>query len=95
MQTISTHCFAVARYLHEKLLQLHHANGKPVVILYCDNDFSDASLQGNIVNFNIIRHNGEYVGFAEVIILFHVCIHRTVFSITLHFYNNTRSLLDE
>ncbi|XP_075212171.1 molybdenum cofactor sulfurase isoform X2 [Lycorma delicatula] len=66
MQSLSLHCFTVARYLHNKLLSLHHANNKPAVMLYCDTDFTDPSTQGNIVNFNIIRSGGEFVGYAEV-----------------------------
>jgi molybdenum cofactor sulfurtransferase len=60
------HTFSLARYLFQFLLRLHHSNGSPAVVLYCDTTYEDASTQGNVINFNMLRPNGEYVGFIEV-----------------------------
>lgn len=67
MDQISKHVFSLAKALHHSLLTLHHCNGKPVVKLYSDSDYEDRSLQGGIVAFNLIRSNGEYVGYMEVV----------------------------
>ncbi|XP_011875726.1 PREDICTED: molybdenum cofactor sulfurase [Vollenhovia emeryi] len=67
MEQISRHVFSLARTLHHSLLTLHHCNGKPVVKLYSDSDYEDRDSQGGIVSFNLIRSNGEYVGYMEVV----------------------------
>lgn len=53
--------------MHHSLLTLHHCNDKPVVKLYSDSDYENRSTQGGIVTFNLIRSNGEYVGYMEVV----------------------------
>lgn len=63
------HTFSLARCLFQYLLTLHHSNGSPATILYCDTTYEDVSTQGNIVNFNLLRPNGEYVGFIEASII--------------------------
>uniref|UniRef100_A0A1B6ED13 MOSC domain-containing protein n=1 Tax=Clastoptera arizonana TaxID=38151 RepID=A0A1B6ED13_9HEMI len=67
MTMISNHSFTLAQYLHGKLLTMHHNNGQRAVKLYCDTDFSDEAIQGGIVNFNILRSDGSYIGYTEVI----------------------------
>ncbi|KAG7190809.1 hypothetical protein KM043_006879 [Ampulex compressa] len=67
MKNITNHVFALARILHHTLLTLHHSNGEPVVKLYSDTDYEDSALQGGIVTFNLMRSNGEYVGYMEVL----------------------------
>ncbi|KYN39636.1 Molybdenum cofactor sulfurase [Trachymyrmex septentrionalis] len=67
MDQISKHVFSLAKTLHHSLLTLHHCNGKPVVKLYSDSDYEDRSSQGGIVAFNVVRSNGEYVGYMEVL----------------------------
>ncbi|KAK4887310.1 hypothetical protein RN001_003581 [Aquatica leii] len=67
MHAISKHTFNLARYVYNNLKTLQHQNGLPVVILYHDNDFERIHDQGGIVNFNLLRPNGEYVGYAEVL----------------------------
>ncbi|XP_011156779.2 molybdenum cofactor sulfurase 3 [Solenopsis invicta] len=67
MDKISKHVFSLAKTLHHSLLMLHHCNGKPVVKLYSDSDYEDRGSQGGIVTFNLIRSNGEYVGYMEVV----------------------------
>lgn len=66
-ENISKHTFYLAQYVYRNLLCLHHSNGKPVVILYHNTTFENISDQGPIVNFNILRDNGEYVGYSEVL----------------------------
>lgn len=66
MDKISKHVFSLAKTLHHSLLTLHHRNGKPVVKLYTDSDYEDRDTQGGVVTFNLIRSNGEYVGYMEV-----------------------------
>ncbi|XP_071100767.1 molybdenum cofactor sulfurase-like [Haliotis cracherodii] len=65
MEKVSRHSFTVAKFFHDHLLQLCHGNGSPVARVYCQG-FEDIHTQGAIVNFNILRDNGEFVGFAEV-----------------------------
>ncbi|XP_043587723.1 molybdenum cofactor sulfurase 1 [Bombus pyrosoma] len=67
MDKISKHVFSLARFLHRSLLILHHANGKPVAKLYCDTAFDNHNIQGGIVTFNLMRSNGEYVGYMEIL----------------------------
>lgn len=66
LDKISKHCFDLARYAFHCLLRLHHANGNPLAIIYADTDYSDILTQGNILNFNLLRSDGEYIGYAEV-----------------------------
>ncbi|OAD59180.1 Molybdenum cofactor sulfurase 1 [Eufriesea mexicana] len=67
MEKISQHVFLLAKFLYKSLLMLHHSNGKPVAILYSDTDYDNHNMQGGIVAFNLIRSNGEYVGYMEVL----------------------------
>jgi len=69
MESVMLHTFSLARYLFQNLLTLHHSNGSPAAILYCDTTYEDTSTQGNIVNFNMLRPSGEYVGFIEASII--------------------------
>ncbi|XP_046583954.1 molybdenum cofactor sulfurase-like isoform X1 [Haliotis rubra] len=65
MDRVSSHTFTVAKFFHDHLRQLRDGNDTPVVRIYCQG-FEDIHTQGAIVNFNILRDNGEFVGFAEV-----------------------------
>lgn len=64
---ISKHTFSLAKYVYRNLACLHHFNGRPAVILYHPSSFEDSSIQGPIVNFNLVRDNGEYIGYSEVL----------------------------
>ncbi|XP_071942133.1 molybdenum cofactor sulfurase-like isoform X2 [Antedon mediterranea] len=66
MHQISHHTFALAKYVHHELASYCHSNSKPVAKLYHENNFEDINIQGAIVNFNIIKDNGDYVGYSEV-----------------------------
>ncbi|KAK5644280.1 hypothetical protein RI129_008125 [Pyrocoelia pectoralis] len=77
MDNISCHTFSLARYVYSNLKLLRHSNRKPVAVLYHDSDFDSINSQGGIVNFNLLRPSGEYVGYAEVLHianLFKVCL---------------------
>lgn len=65
-ELISKHTFELAKYVYRSLTTYHHSNGKPLAILYHDTDFSNEENQGAIVNFNLLRNTGEYIGYAEV-----------------------------
>ncbi|XP_024084503.1 molybdenum cofactor sulfurase isoform X2 [Cimex lectularius] len=67
MDTVSRYCFNLAKYAFNSLLKLHHSNGNPAVHLYTDSAYDDITTQGNIVNFNLLRANGDYIGYAEVL----------------------------
>ncbi|KAJ8966191.1 hypothetical protein NQ317_015411, partial [Molorchus minor] len=64
---ISQHTFSLAQYVYRNLLVLHHYNGSRAVILYQDTTFEDRNHQGGIINFNLLRPNGEYIGYSEVL----------------------------
>lgn len=63
---ISLHTFSLAQYVYRNLHIMHHCNGQPVAILYHDTIFEFVQHQGAIVNFNLLRDNGDFVGYAEV-----------------------------
>nr|CAI5836654.1 unnamed protein product [Callosobruchus analis] len=64
---ISKHVFNLAQYTYRNLITMHHGNGQPVAELYHDTVFDNRSHQGGIVNFNLLRPNGEYIGYSEVL----------------------------
>lgn len=63
---VSKHTFTLSRYVYEQLSVLKHSNGQPLAVLYHDFDYQSVKTQGGIVNFNLKRSNGDYVGYAEV-----------------------------
>ena len=67
MQTITEHTFNLARYCHNKLAKLQHFNSQKLVRIHCSNDFTNSTFQGPIVNFNLIKANGEEYGYASFI----------------------------
>jgi molybdenum cofactor sulfurtransferase len=66
LSLVAEHTFSLAKYVHDELSAMTHYNGAPVAVVYCDGDFSDPSVQGAILNFNLLRANGAYVGYSEV-----------------------------
>ena len=66
MDKISEHTFQLAKLAHDTLQSLIHHNSSPVVKLYCDTEFKDRRLQGAILSFNLLRSNGDYIGYNEV-----------------------------
>lgn len=63
---ISQHTFSLAQYVYRNLLVMHHFNGNPAVILYHDTIFKNRDHQGGIINFNLLRPNGDFIGYSEV-----------------------------
>jgi molybdenum cofactor sulfurtransferase len=65
---ISRHCCYLARYLYERLVDLKHRNGSPLIELYVDSPFmyGDPSLQGPTFAFNIMKEDGSYIPWTEV-----------------------------
>ena len=66
MDKISEHTFQLAKLAHDTLQSLMHHNSSRVVKLYCDTEFKDRRLQGAILSFNLLRSNGDYIGYNEV-----------------------------
>ncbi|XP_066247103.1 molybdenum cofactor sulfurase 2 isoform X1 [Euwallacea similis] len=64
---ISKHTFNLGKYIFERLSEMCHSNGSIVAVLYHDSMFESIDTQGGIVNFNLKRSNGDYVGYAEVL----------------------------
>lgn len=65
MKMVSQHTFSVAQYYHHSLSSFCHGNGTRLAEIYCDGSFEDTQKQGAIVTFNLLRSNGEYIGFSE------------------------------
>ncbi|CAI7996368.1 Molybdenum cofactor sulfurase, partial [Geodia barretti] len=66
MTGIADRTFTLAKYVHDKLSVMKHYNGAPLCIIYCHENFTDPSKQGGIVNFNLLRPDGKFVGYSEV-----------------------------
>ncbi|XP_037932226.1 molybdenum cofactor sulfurase 3-like, partial [Teleopsis dalmanni] len=65
-ERIAAHVFQLAKYCHDFLGQLQHANGSPLVKFYNHTNYESVKVQGGLVTFNILHDDGSYVGFAEV-----------------------------
>jgi len=64
---ISNHCYELARLVYNQLSSWRHSNGQCLADLYHgSSDFMSATTQGPIVNFNLLRADGSYVGFTQV-----------------------------
>jgi molybdenum cofactor sulfurtransferase len=61
MNQIEQHCMDLAKRLYLFLSNGKHDNGRPIAIVYGWN-----SKQIDIVNFNLLRDDGSFVGFVEV-----------------------------
>ncbi|XP_074652218.1 molybdenum cofactor sulfurase-like [Tubulanus polymorphus] len=62
MEAISTRISQLTKFVYDKLTALLHSNGQPVVRSY----FDGPSLHGNVINFNVLRDDGSYVGYSTV-----------------------------
>jgi len=64
---ISNHSFELARLVYSRLSSWRHSNGRRLAELYHrDVDFQLSATQGPIVNFNLRRADGTYIGFTQV-----------------------------
>ncbi|KAI1902016.1 hypothetical protein AGOR_G00040370 [Albula goreensis] len=66
MERIQLHTFGLARYTYKLLSSLRHSNGKPVAQIYCVTDYEDPSMQGAILNFNLLDSKRNFVGYSQV-----------------------------
>ncbi|KAG9355853.1 hypothetical protein JZ751_000695 [Albula glossodonta] len=66
LERIQLHTFGLARYTYKLLSSLRHSNGKPVAQIYCVTDYDDPSMQGAILNFNLLDSKGNFVGYSQV-----------------------------
>ena len=67
MQDVSGYTSTLTQYVITNMTSLIHANGSPVIVLYhCTQQLQNIEKQGPIVNFNILKTDGSYVGFSEV-----------------------------
>jgi molybdenum cofactor sulfurtransferase len=65
---ISLHCSQLSRVLCDRLQTLNHWNGQEVCELYTHSqeDFGNPHKQGPILNLNLRRSDGAFVGYGEV-----------------------------
>ncbi|XP_066964201.1 LOW QUALITY PROTEIN: molybdenum cofactor sulfurase-like [Macrobrachium rosenbergii] len=66
MENIMHHVFNLSRYTHHCLRSYRHANGEPVAEFYLQDESWTVDTHGSIINFNLLRSNGSYVGYAQV-----------------------------
>ena len=66
MSKIQNHVFFLTKYMYDKLIECRHSNGKQVVCVYSKSNFVNKSKQGAILNFNLLRSDGQFVGFSTV-----------------------------
>lgn len=66
---ISNHTYELARLVYTRLSSWQHSNGQCLAELYhgSGDGFTSSKTQGPIVNFNVLRADGSYVGFTQVI----------------------------
>ena len=67
MGDIQRHTFQLAKDTYNMLKSLAHWNGACLTELYSDKEYKDSACQGPIVNFNIRRSDGSYVGYSQVL----------------------------
>ncbi|CAG8566047.1 15232_t:CDS:10, partial [Acaulospora morrowiae] len=63
---VREHVTSLITYLSRKMISFHHWNDLPVCVIYSDRDFSDNTQQGPVLNFNVRRADGSWVGFNEL-----------------------------
>jgi len=64
---IANHSFELARLVYTRLSSWRYSSGRSLAVLYHGEvDFQSSTTQGPIVNFNLLRADGTYVGFTQV-----------------------------
>ena len=66
MSNVLNHTYSLALYAYNNMSAMKHSSGKPLCRIYCKTDFKDKTRQGPIINFNVLRENGDFVGYSEV-----------------------------
>ena len=62
MEKIKRHTSWLGQHMKQSLESIFHKNGKPVCRIYGP----ESGEVGSVVSFNLLRSNGEYVGYSEV-----------------------------
>lgn len=67
---IRQHTYRLAKRAYDELRTNRHRNGQPIAIIYCqqtsNDEYPSIDEQGAIVNFNLLRDDGSYIGYVEV-----------------------------
>lgn len=68
MKFISHHTAQLAKMMYDGLTGFRHSNGKPLCRIYKDEAavYGDPSLQGATIAFNVLKADGNLVGYEEV-----------------------------
>lgn len=66
MNAVLNHTYTLALYTYNNMCALKHVSGKPLCKIYCKTGFKDVTAQGPIINFNLLRTNGTFIGYSEV-----------------------------
>lgn len=68
LEKISRHTSFLAKRLHSSMRELRHGNGRPIAQIYNDelSDYSDSSIQGPVIAFNLIESGGAWVSNTEM-----------------------------
>lgn len=66
MTAVLNHTHSIALYTYNNMSAMKHLSGQPLCKIYCKTDFKDKTRQGPIINFNLLRTNGDFVGYSEV-----------------------------
>ena len=64
IEGVSRHTHALSRHFYERLKAIKHKNGRQVARVYSTTDYSDREMQGPVVNFNLLKEDGSFYGFA-------------------------------
>lgn len=66
-QKIWDHTWSLVHYIYRELDAARHSNGKRVFEIYGKHVFNDPERQGSIVAFNVLKNDGSYIGYANVL----------------------------
>ena len=64
IEGVSRHTHALSRHFYERLKAIKHKSGRQVARVYSTTDYSDREMQGPVVNFNLLKEDGSFYGFA-------------------------------
>jgi molybdenum cofactor sulfurtransferase len=70
--TISPHVAALHKFLYRSMMSLNHYNGAPLCDIYVESSdmgsdlVDNLSTYGPILNFNLRRSNGQWIGYGDV-----------------------------
>jgi len=67
INNVGNHVATLSIYLHREMSKLRHWNKTPVCTLHSDRDYTDSARQGSIVCFNLLRSDGSWIDYNEVI----------------------------